>query len=122
MSCRVQSVLFRESDDPRMHFSMSCRVQSALLRESDDPRMHFSVSRQAQNALFREPSGGPGHRVRFYVRRRHVCAGEEKRILRKDAFWVHALTEKRILAADPHGKAQFGQEVTRGTIQSSRSE
>ena len=84
--------------------------------------MHFSVSRRAQNALFREPSGGPGHRVRFYVRRRHVCADEEKRILRKDAFCVHALTEKRILDADPHGKAQFGQDVTRGTTQSSRSE
>ena len=44
----------------------------------------------------------PAHRVRFLVRRayrvrfsvgrRRVCAGEEKRTLRKDAFWLHALT------------------------------
>ena len=27
-------------------------------------------------------------RLRFFVRRRHVCPGEEKRILRKDAFCI----------------------------------
>ena len=41
-----------------------------------------------QNALLREASGGPGHRMRFCVRRRHVCAGEEKRILWKSAVCV----------------------------------
>ena len=86
------------------------RDQNALFRHVSHPecgfwsrrwrRVCFSVSCRVQTALFREPSGGPGHRMRFSVRRRHVCAGEEKRILRKDAFWVHALTEKRILRKD----------------------
>ena len=44
-------------------------------------------------------------RLRFFVRRRHVCPGEEKRILRKDAFWRWALTEKRTLRSVSHGKA-----------------
>ena len=39
------------------------------------------------------------------MRRRHVCAGEEKRILRKSAFWPRDVTGKRILGADSHGKA-----------------
>ena len=43
----------------------------------------------------------PAHRVRFSVGRRRVCPGEEKRTLRKDAFCLHALTERRILAACP---------------------
>ncbi len=43
-------------------------------------------------------------RLRFFVRRRHVCPGEEKRILRKDAFWRWALTEKRTLRSVSHGK------------------
>ena len=59
-----------------------------------------------QSAVFREASGGPGRRVRFSVRRRHVCAGEEKCILRKSAVCVRGATEKRILRACPHGKAQ----------------
>ncbi len=43
--------------------------------------------------------------MRFCVRPLDVCAGKEKRILRKDAFWPQALTERRILAAAPHVKA-----------------
>ena len=43
--------------------------------------------------------------MRFCVRPLDVCAGKEKRILRKDAFWPQALTERRILAAAPHAKA-----------------
>ena len=43
--------------------------------------------------------------MRLCVRWLDVCAGEEKRILRKSAFWTGDVTEKRILGADPHGKA-----------------
>ena len=43
--------------------------------------------------------------MRLCVRWLRVCAGEEKHILRKSAFWGRTLTEKRILGADPHGKA-----------------
>ena len=46
--------------------------------------------------------------MRFSVGRRRVCPGEEKRTLRKDAFWLHALTEKRILQPPSHGKAHSG--------------
>ena len=49
-------------------------------------------------------------RLRFFVRRRHVCPGEEKCILRKDAFWRWALTEKRTLRSASHGKAQSAYE------------
>ena len=35
----------------------------------------------------------------------HVCAGEEKRTLRKSAFCDRTLTEKRILGGRRHGKA-----------------
>ena len=41
----------------------------------------------------------------FSVRQADVCAGEEKRTLRKSALCVRHATEKRILAAGPHGKA-----------------
>ena len=41
----------------------------------------------------------------FSVRQADVCAGKEKCILRKDAFWPQALTERHILAAAPHAKA-----------------
>ena len=43
--------------------------------------------------------------MRFSVRQADVCAGEERRTLRKSAFCVRHATEKRILAAGPHGKA-----------------
>ena len=46
--------------------------------------------------------------MRLCVRWLHVCAGEEKRSLRKSALWGRALTEKRILGAGPHGKAHSG--------------
>ena len=49
-------------------------------------------------------------RLRFFVRRRHICPGEEKRILRKDAFWRWALTEKRTLRSVSHGKAHSAYE------------
>ena len=41
----------------------------------------------------------------FSVRQADVCAGEEKRTLRKSAFCARSLTEKCILGAGPHGKA-----------------
>ena len=43
--------------------------------------------------------------MRFSVRRRHVCPGEEKRSLRKSAFWMSDVTEKRILRSRRDGKA-----------------
>ena len=43
--------------------------------------------------------------MRLCVRWLHVCAGEEKRTLRKSAFWTGDVTEKRTLGANPHGKA-----------------
>ena len=42
--------------------------------------------------------------MRFSVRQADVYAGEEKRTLRKSAFWLRALTEKRILYPVTHGK------------------
>ena len=42
----------------------------------------------------------------------HVCAGEEKRTLRKSAFCARTLTEKRILGAVPHGKAHSARPPT----------
>ena len=60
----------------------------------------------------------PAHRVRFLVRRadrmrlsvrrRRVCPGEEKRTLRKGAFWLHTLTKRRTLQPPSHGKAHSG--------------
>ena len=44
--------------------------------------------------------------MRLSVRCRHVCPGEEKRILRKDAFCILRVTKKRILQPTPHRKAQ----------------
>ena len=46
--------------------------------------------------------------MRFSVRQADVCAGEEKRILRKSAFCVRVLTEKCILCAACDGKAHSG--------------
>ena len=43
--------------------------------------------------------------MRFSVRRRHVCPGEERRILRKSAFWMSNVTEKRILRSRRDGQA-----------------
>jgi len=43
--------------------------------------------------------------MRFSVRWHRVCAGEERRTLRKDAFCTLGLTEKRILGSGSHGKA-----------------
>ena len=50
--------------------------------------------------------------MRFSVRCLDVCAGEEKRILRKSAFWEVGLTEKRILGGWGLGKAQFAQALS----------
>ena len=46
--------------------------------------------------------------MRFSVRQADVCAGEEKRTLRKSAFWLRVLTEKYILCAACHGKVHSG--------------
>ena len=51
--------------------------------------------------------------MRFCVRRLDVCPGEERRTLRKSAFWRHDLTERRILAARSHGKAHSGGTISR---------
>ena len=52
------------------------------------------VRRRVQTALFREAPVGEcafpscrNRRMRFSVRRRHVCPGEERCILRKSALW-----------------------------------
>ena len=50
--------------------------------------------------------------MRLCVRWLHVCAGEEKRSLRKSAFWARALTEKCTLDADPHGKVHSARPIT----------
>ena len=42
--------------------------------------------------------------MRFSVRWRHVCAGEERRTLRKGAFCTLGLTERRILRSRCDGK------------------
>ena len=44
-------------------------------------------------------------RLRFFVRRRHVCPGEKRRTLRKSAFCAGTLTERRILRLRRDGKA-----------------
>ena len=51
--------------------------------------------------------------MRLCVRWLHGCAGEEKRTLRKSAFCVRALTEKRILCRRRHGKAHSGRATSR---------
>ena len=43
--------------------------------------------------------------MRFSVRWRHVCAGKERRTLRKGAFCTLGLTERCILYPVTHGKA-----------------
>jgi len=50
------------------------------------------------------------------VRRLHVCAGKEKRTLRKDAFCAGTLTEKRILDQRRHEKAHFGRALSLDAI------
>ena len=44
----------------------------------------------------------------FSVRQVDVCAGEERRTLRKSAFWLRVLTERRILCAACDKKAHSG--------------
>ena len=46
--------------------------------------------------------------MRLCVRWLHVCAGEEKRTLRKSAFWTGDVTEKRTLRANPRGPSRKG--------------
>ena len=62
----MQNALFRE-------VCSAGAGQSALFREVAVARVRFSVRWST--------------RMRFFVRRRRVCPGEEKRILRKSAFW-----------------------------------
>ena len=58
--------------------------------------------------------------MRFSVRRLHVCAGKEKRTLRKGAFCAGTLTEKRILDQRRHEKAHFGRDLSFDAIRPSR--
>ena len=51
--------------------------------------------------------------MRFSVRQADVCAGKEKRTLRKGAFWRKAITERRTLHAVCDGKAHSGCESSR---------
>ena len=55
----------------------------------------------------------PACRMRLCVRWLHVCAGEEKRTLRKSAFWTGDVTEKRILDGRCHGKVHSAREPSR---------
>ena len=59
--------------------------------------------------------------MRFSVRRLHVCAGKEKRTLRKDAFCGCDVTERRILCRHPHGKAHPGPATSRKSALWTRS-
>ena len=60
-------------------------------------------------------------RMRFSVRRLHVCPAQEKRTLRKDAFCAGTLTERRILCRHPHGKAHPGPATSRKSALWTRS-
>ena len=51
--------------------------------------------------------------MRLCVRWLHVCAGEEKRTLRKSAFWEGDVTKKRILDGRCHGKVHSAREPSR---------
>ena len=57
----------------------------------------FCELQNGQSASFGEVRPGSAAKVCFSVSRRRVCPGEEKRILRKSAFWPPPLTEKRSL-------------------------
>ena len=59
--------------------------------------------------------------MRFSVRRLHVCAGKEKRTLRKDALCGCDVTERRILCRHPHGKAHPGPATSRKSALWARS-
>ena len=72
----MQNALFREvcsvgASQTALFREVAC--QNALFREVAVARVRFSVRWST--------------RMRFFVRRRRVCPGEEKRILRKSAFW-----------------------------------
>ena len=58
--------------------------------------------------------------MRFSVRWLHVCAGKEKRTLRKSAFCAGTLTERRILDQRRHGKAHSGCALPLDAIRLSR--
>ena len=59
--------------------------------------------------------------MRFSVRRLHVCAGEEKRTLRKDALCGCDVTERCILCRHSHGKAHPGPATSRKSALWTRS-
>ena len=61
-------------------------------------------------------------RVRLSVRRRRICPGEKKSILRKSAFCSRHLTKKRILQPVPHGKAHSAAGTSRKSAFCSRSQ
>ena len=70
-----------------------CRIQNAPFGESTTADCAFPLCSTC--------------RLRFFVRRRHVCPGEEKRILRKSALCTCGLTKRRTLRPRSHGKTQF---------------
>ena len=83
------------------------RIQNA-------PFGHVAIASPAQSASFREVTGADcaftrGHlrRMRLCVRWLRVCAGEEKRTLRKGAFWARTLTERRSLRPPRRAKCAF---------------
>ena len=59
--------------------------------------------------------------MRLSVRRLHVCAGKEKRTLRKDALCGCDVTERRILCRHSHGKAHPGPATSRKSALWTRS-
>ena len=92
-------VHYCDASSCKVRFLVTLRSQTALFRDTPaaecDGKAHSGCApsrkgalcdpRATQTALFRE---GDDPRMRFCVRRRHVCAGEEKRILRKSAVCV----------------------------------
>ena len=94
-------LLKRQRRSERNGISRTCHVKRSLdsLRSWSGCFVHEAGCRM-RLSVRRWP------RVRFSVRQRRVCPGEEKRTLRKSAFYNRRLTERRILYPAPHGKAQ----------------
>ena len=85
----------------------TARIQNA-------PFGHVAIASPAQSASFREVTGadcaftrGRLRRMRLCVRWHRVCAGEEKRALRKSAVCARSLTERRSLRPPRRAECAF---------------
>ena len=85
----------------------TARIQNA-------PFGHVAIASPAQSASFREVTGadcaftrGRLRRMRLCVRWLRVCAGEEKRTLRKGAVCARSLTERRSLRPPRRAECAF---------------